>query len=141
MPYRFRPDVDQLVRRRMTTGRYATEDDLLREALQALDEEDEDLAAVREAVAEQQAGDEGVPLDNAFDWVAGAKRSVPQRSADGFFVAGCALRWGTAYRPWPQPRVTRPLAALPRPCAAPVRSAPPCTFPTQRLQRRRCARR
>ena len=32
-------------------------------------DEDEDLAAVREAIAEWRAGDPGLPLDAAFDLV------------------------------------------------------------------------
>ena len=66
MLYSFPPDVQQLVRERMATGQYASEDDLLREALQALSAEEEDLRAIQEAVAELQAGDEGTPLDEAF---------------------------------------------------------------------------
>jgi putative addiction module CopG family antidote len=67
MPYQFPPDVDQLVRKQMASGSYTTEDELLREALRALREQDEDLLAVREALAEFEAGDAGVPLDEAFD--------------------------------------------------------------------------
>ena len=78
MAYQFPPDVDKLVRERMATGNYASEDELLRNALLALSEEEEDLAAVREAVAELKGGDEGVPLDEAFD-AAGNKHG---RTAD-----------------------------------------------------------
>lgn len=67
MSYPFPPDVQQLLSQRMATGRYATEDDALREALLALSEEDQDLAAVREAIAEMEAGDTGTPLDEAVD--------------------------------------------------------------------------
>ena len=63
MLYSFPPDVQQLVRERMATGRYASEDDLLREALHALSAEEEGLRAIQEAVAELQAGDEGTALD------------------------------------------------------------------------------
>ena len=47
MTYAFPPDVEQLVAGRMATGGYSTEDDVLRDALRALAEEEEDLAAVR----------------------------------------------------------------------------------------------
>jgi len=69
MPYQFPPDVDQLVRERMASGQYSSEDTLLKEALLALAEQEEDLAAVREALADLEAGDVGVPLDEAFDTV------------------------------------------------------------------------
>jgi Arc/MetJ-type ribon-helix-helix transcriptional regulator len=67
MAYQFPPDVDQLFRERMASGQYSNEDALLREALLALAEQEEDLLAVREALAEFEAGDVGVPLDEAFD--------------------------------------------------------------------------
>ena len=67
MPYQFPPEVEQLFRERMASGRYSTEDELLREALYALAEQEDDLAAVREAVAELEAGDPGVSLNEAFD--------------------------------------------------------------------------
>ena len=69
MTYAFPPDVEELVAGRMAAGGYATEDDVLRDALRALAEEEEDLAAVREAIAEYRAGDPGRPLDEAFDLV------------------------------------------------------------------------
>jgi len=50
----------------MSSGKYASEDELLRVALQALSEEEEDLAAVRESIGDWLAGDPGVPLDAAF---------------------------------------------------------------------------
>jgi len=69
MTYAFPPDVEQLIAGRMATGGYSTEDDVLRDALRALAEEEADLTAVREAIAEYRAGDPGVPLDEAFDLV------------------------------------------------------------------------
>jgi hypothetical protein len=67
MTYQFSPDVQQLVRERMASGRYSSEEALLKEALLALDERDEHLLAVREALADLDAGDDGVPLNDAFD--------------------------------------------------------------------------
>ncbi len=69
MTYAFPPDVQHLISRQMAVGSYATEDDVLRDALRALSEEEEDLDAVREAVAEFRTGDAGLPLDDAFDLV------------------------------------------------------------------------
>ena len=66
MPYPFPPDLQELVLKQMASGRYASEDELLRSALLALDEEEQDLQAVRESLAEWRAGDPGVPLADAF---------------------------------------------------------------------------
>ena len=63
MPYQFPPEVDELIRNQMATGQYESEDDVLREALHALRRRDEDVAAVKEAIADMQAGDRGVPFD------------------------------------------------------------------------------
>ena len=65
MAYQFPPDVEQLLRDRMASGNYASEDEVLREALHALAEEEQDLQAIRQALAEMKAGDEGIPLDEA----------------------------------------------------------------------------
>ncbi len=51
----------------MASGKYASEDELLRKALRALAEEDQDLDAVRESLAERRAGDPGVVLEDAID--------------------------------------------------------------------------
>ncbi|MCY2995339.1 MAG: type II toxin-antitoxin system ParD family antitoxin [Planctomycetota bacterium] len=67
MTYQFPSDVQQLVSERMASGKYTSEDEVLRDALQSLAEEEQDLEAVHEAVAEWRAGDAGLPLDEAFD--------------------------------------------------------------------------
>ena len=79
MAYEFPPDVAQLFRERMASGRYATEDELLKEALLALADQEEDLLAVREALAELEAGDAGVPLDEAFASLRRRHRVSPNR--------------------------------------------------------------
>ncbi|MGZ3302940.1 MAG: ribbon-helix-helix domain-containing protein [Isosphaeraceae bacterium] len=66
MPYSFPPDVNELVCAHMSSGKYASEDELLRAALQALTEGEEDLAAVRESIGDWLAGDPGIPLESAF---------------------------------------------------------------------------
>ncbi len=58
----------------MASGHYASEDDVLREALQALVEEEADIQAIRQAVAEMDAGDERVPLDEALESIRGKHR-------------------------------------------------------------------
>jgi putative addiction module CopG family antidote len=66
MTYAFPPDLRELVSEQMASGKYASEDELLRHALRALSEEEEDLAAVSVALADWQSGDKGVSLDEAF---------------------------------------------------------------------------
>ena len=67
MAYQFPPDVEKLVREQMTAGGYASEDDVLRDALAALGQfahsrEDADeefrltVAAVKQGVADMEAG-------------------------------------------------------------------------------------
>lgn len=69
MTFPFPPDLLDFVRDQMASGKYASEEELLRDAFQALAEEEEDLTAVREAVVEWQAGDPGVPLDEAVETI------------------------------------------------------------------------
>ena len=69
MSYTFPLDVRQLVESRLASGNYGSEDDVLRDALRALEEEDEDLTAVREALSEWHQGDQDIPLAEAFDRV------------------------------------------------------------------------
>ncbi len=66
MPYYLPEDLDQIVKERVATGRYRDADDLLRAALTALDEADANLAAIEASISEWKAGDDGLPLDNAF---------------------------------------------------------------------------
>jgi Arc/MetJ-type ribon-helix-helix transcriptional regulator len=69
MPYSFPPDVKRLVETRMASGKYASEDDLLRDALDALSAESDEVEAIQAAVAEWRAGDPGVPLAEGFNAV------------------------------------------------------------------------
>jgi putative addiction module CopG family antidote len=66
MPYSFPPDVKRLIDAEMKSGRYTSEDEVLREALDALASESEELAAIRVALAEWHAGDVGVSIDDAI---------------------------------------------------------------------------
>jgi putative addiction module CopG family antidote len=66
MPIVVPPDVEQSVASQLATGRYSSEEDVLRSAMQALVEFDEDLVAVEQAIAEWRNGDPGIPLDEAF---------------------------------------------------------------------------
>lgn len=67
MPYELPSDVQQMVADRMAAGSYASEDDVLRQALQALEHEECHLRLIQEAIDDWKAGDEGVPLAEAFD--------------------------------------------------------------------------
>ncbi|MFH1269014.1 MAG: type II toxin-antitoxin system ParD family antitoxin [Planctomycetota bacterium] len=76
MAFPFPPDLQQFVRDQMASGKYASEEELLRDAFLALAEEEEDVAAVREAVAQWQAGDPGIPLDEAVQTIR-RKHGIP----------------------------------------------------------------
>lgn len=66
MTYPFPPDLQQMVSARLAQGAYQSEDDVLRSALEALEEREEDLLAIQAAVDEWRAGDEGLALAEAF---------------------------------------------------------------------------
>jgi hypothetical protein len=67
MTQQFSPTVEQLIRDKMASGRYGSEEELLVEALHALDESNADLKAIEEGLASIDRGEEGVPVDEAFD--------------------------------------------------------------------------
>jgi putative addiction module CopG family antidote len=56
MTYPFPPDLTHLVQGQMATGQYASEDDVLREAMQALAERQDDLRAIQAGIADREAG-------------------------------------------------------------------------------------
>jgi predicted transcriptional regulator len=56
MAYAFPPDVQQLIREADAFGNYASEDDLLRDALTSLIRQHDDLASIRAGVADMDAG-------------------------------------------------------------------------------------
>jgi putative addiction module CopG family antidote len=67
MAHQFSPDVEAELRERMATGQYATEDDVLRDALRALKRQEQEIAAVGEAIADMEAGDRGRCFDEFTD--------------------------------------------------------------------------
>ncbi|QDU39704.1 hypothetical protein Mal4_40500 [Maioricimonas rarisocia] len=67
MSYPIPPDVQLSIDAQLASGRYSTPEEVLRAALRALEEEEEDRVAVQAAVDEWRAGDEGTPLKDAFD--------------------------------------------------------------------------
>jgi hypothetical protein len=62
-------DVESLIRQLMATGKYHTEDDLLRAALERLNDdavdEDKDMEAILEGLEEVDRGVPGIPLEQA----------------------------------------------------------------------------
>ena len=56
MPYSFPPELDRLVREGLAGGGYASEDELLLEAMLALRERDEAVAGIQEGLADLDAG-------------------------------------------------------------------------------------
>jgi predicted transcriptional regulator len=56
MPYSFPPEFGQLVEEGLASGAYASENDLLLEAVRALRERDEAEAGIREGLADLEQG-------------------------------------------------------------------------------------
>lgn len=56
MSYPFPPDLDRMVRHKLATGEYASEDEVLLEAMRALADRDEAVAAVRAGIEDMHAG-------------------------------------------------------------------------------------
>ena len=69
MGHPFSPEVDRLVQQHMATGHYASEDELLVEALRTLADERHELAAIQEGIDSLERGEQGLSLDEAFDAV------------------------------------------------------------------------
>jgi len=62
-------DVQAAIDAKVASDQYADEETVLREAMASLTEFDEDVAKVQEAINRWQAGDEGMPIDAAFEKV------------------------------------------------------------------------
>ena len=75
MPFIVPQDVEDLVVNQVASGRYRSGDEVLRSAMQALAQVDEDLVAIQDAVKEWNQGDDGIPLDDAFKKI---RESRPQ---------------------------------------------------------------
>ncbi len=66
MHHQFSASTDQLIQQMMATGRYASEDELLINALNALDDQEEELRALQDGIDSVDRGDEGVSVEEAF---------------------------------------------------------------------------
>lgn len=73
------PDVQALSDAKMASGQYENEAELLRVALSSIDDFEEDVAAVQSAINKWQAGDEGIPVDEAFELVRSRVEGEPNR--------------------------------------------------------------
>ena len=56
MKYELPPDVAQQLKQRVATGQYASEADVLRDALAALESRDQELAAIQAGIDDMEAG-------------------------------------------------------------------------------------
>jgi len=56
MPYEFPTDLQQRIEAQIATGAYANEDDVLRDAIRALEREKEDLGAIRAGTEDMESG-------------------------------------------------------------------------------------
>lgn len=75
--HEFSPSVAQLLRRHLDSGHYASEEDVLLAALNALETESRDQTAIEQALATLDAGDEGISLRDAFDEVRKRQPVIP----------------------------------------------------------------
>lgn len=66
MPYQLSPAIERLVRERMATGHYASEEEVLLEALQSLDDSDSESRAIERGLQSVDNGEDGVSVDEAF---------------------------------------------------------------------------
>ena len=70
------PDLDQQIRHYLATGQYQTEEDVLRDALRALGEEQNVLDDIRQGLEDIEAG-RGRPLEDVDDDLR-KKYNIPQ---------------------------------------------------------------
>jgi predicted transcriptional regulator len=56
MTYQLPPDIDQRIQTQIALGIYQTPDQVLNEALDALDQRNEDLASIQRGIEDEKAG-------------------------------------------------------------------------------------
>lgn len=76
MSYQFPPELDQLVKRQLARGQYDSEDAVLIAAMQSLEQQEEDLAAIREGIEDMNEGQFQSLRD--FDREFREKKGIPQ---------------------------------------------------------------
>ena len=62
-------DIQAAIDAKIASGQYADEETVLREAMASLQDFDEDVAKLQVAIDDWQAGDEGVPLNEAAELI------------------------------------------------------------------------
>ena len=77
MPYDFPQDIQQQIEAHLAAGHYGSEDDVLRDAMAALEERGADLAAIEAGIRDEQAGCMK-PLADVDD-VMRAKYGIPRQ--------------------------------------------------------------
>lgn len=75
MSYQFPPELDQLVKRQLARGEYDSEDAVLIAAVRSLEQQQEELAAIREGIEDMEAG--RVQSLRDFDREFREKKSIP----------------------------------------------------------------
>jgi len=75
MPYALPSDIEQIVDQQVASGKYRDAESVLKAAFAALTEADSDLAAIQEAISEWKAGDDGLPVDEAFAEIRAMQKS------------------------------------------------------------------
>ncbi len=56
MSYQFPPELDALIKRQLASGEYESEDAVLIAAMHSLEQQKEDLAAIREGIQDMENG-------------------------------------------------------------------------------------
>lgn len=64
-------DVQAAIEAKVSSGQYADEETVLREAMASLDEFDEDVAKLQAAIQDWKSGDTGLPIDQAVELIRG----------------------------------------------------------------------
>jgi len=64
--HQFSPDVEDRIHAKMASGRYTSEDDLFRTALDTLDSVETEAQGLQAAIDAVKCGDAPVPLEDAF---------------------------------------------------------------------------
>ena len=62
-------DVLAAIETKIASGIYPDQETVLRKAMARLDEFDDDVAGLQASIGKWKAGDQGVPVDDAFDKV------------------------------------------------------------------------
>lgn len=73
----FSTELDHILRERMATGLYQSEDDVILQGVRLLAERDDTVAALKRGIESMERG-EGIPLEEAFDEIRRRKNIAPQ---------------------------------------------------------------